>query len=124
MTVKVKFCGAAGTVTGSCYWIQLEGCQFLVDCGLFQGNKTLKELNYKDFPFNASEIDFALLTHAHTDHAALVPKLIKAGFKGHIYTTPATKDLVAYMLPDSGHIQEFEVERLNWRNKQHGRPTV
>lgn len=124
MTVKVKFCGAAGTVTGSCYWIQAEGCQFLVDCGLFQGNKTLKELNYKAFPFNASEIDFVLLTHAHTDHTALVPKLINAGFRGHIYTTSATRALVTYMLPDSGYIQEYEVERLNWRNRQRGRPTV
>lgn len=124
MTVQVKFCGAAGTVTGSCYWIKTDSCQFLVDCGLFQGAKTVKELNYRPLPFDAKQIDFALLTHAHTDHTALVPKLIKAGFEGPVYTTPATRDLVQYMLPDSGYIQEFEVERLNWRNRQRGRPTV
>ena len=124
MTVQVKFCGAAGTVTGSCYWIKTSNYQFLVDCGLFQGAKTIKELNYRPLPFEAKNIDFTLLTHAHTDHTALVPKLIKAGFDGPIYTTEATRDLVRYMLPDSGYIQEFEVERLNWRNRRRGRPAV
>ncbi|MCK5041420.1 MAG: MBL fold metallo-hydrolase, partial [Sphingomonadales bacterium] len=124
MGVKVKFCGAAGTVTGSCYWVQTDDCQFLVDCGLFQGAKTVKELNYRPFPFDPAKIDFVLLTHAHTDHTALVPKLIKAGFTGSIYTTPATRSLVHYMLPDSGYIQEMEVRRLNQRNQQRGRPIV
>ncbi len=124
MTVQIKFCGAAGTVTGSCYWIKTDSCEFLVDCGLFQGSKTIKELNYRPLPFDVEKIDFALLTHAHTDHTALVPKLTKAGFDGPIYTTLATRDLVRYMLPDSGYIQEFEVERLNWRNRQRGRPEV
>ena len=124
MAVQIKFCGSAGTVTGSCYWIKTDSCEFLVDCGLFQGSKTIKELNYRPLPFNAKKIDFVLLTHAHTDHTALVPKLIKAGFEGPIYTTLATRDLVRYMLPDSGYIQEFEVERLNWRNRQRGKPEV
>lgn len=124
MTVQVKFCGAAGTVTGSCYLITAGDKQFLVDCGLFQGAKTVKELNYRAFPFDPKHIDFVLLTHAHTDHTALVPKLIKGGFAGPVYTTPATRDLVRYMLPDSGYIQEFEVERLNRRNRQRGRPAV
>lgn len=124
MAVKVKFCGAAGTVTGSCYWFKTDDCQFLVDCGLFQGNKTIKELNYSDFPFDPKQIDFVLLTHAHTDHTALTPKLIKAGFKGPIYSTPATLDLARYMLPDSGYIQETEVFRLNQRNRQRGRAIV
>ncbi len=124
MTVRIKFCGAAGTVTGSCYWIQTADRQFLVDCGLFQGTKTVKELNYGDFPFNPVEIDFVLVTHAHADHGAMIPKLIKAGFDGPVYATAATRDLLSYMLPDSGYIQEVEVERLNCRNQQRGKAAV
>lgn len=124
MSVQIKFCGAAGTVTGSCYWMRLKGCQFLVDCGLFQGTKTIKELNYSPFPFNPSEIEFVLLTHAHIDHSGLIPKLVKGGFKGPIYTTSATHDLLSYMLPDSGYIQEFEVEQLNRRKRQRGQKPV
>lgn len=124
MSVDLGFCGAAGTVTGSCYWITHPRGQFLVDCGLFQGSKTVRKLNYGEFPFKADEIDFVLLTHAHIDHAGLVPKLVNAGFDGPIYVTDGTRDLLTYMLPDSGYIQETEVERLNRRNRQRGRPTV
>lgn len=124
MSIDVTFCGAAGTVTGSCYWITHPAGQFVVDCGLFQGSKTVKELNYGAFPFDADKIDFALLTHAHIDHSGLLPKLVKAGFAGHILATEGTRDLLTYMLPDSAHIQESDVERLNRRNTQRGRPTV
>ncbi|WP_286828054.1 MULTISPECIES: MBL fold metallo-hydrolase RNA specificity domain-containing protein [Kordiimonas] len=124
MTLKVKFCGAAGTVTGSCYWVRFRDTQFLVDCGMFQGPKSVKELNYGDFPFNPAEIDFVLLTHAHTDHAGMLPKLTKYGFTGPIYTTSGSRDLLTYMLPDSAHIQEMEVSRLNRRNRQRGRDEV
>jgi len=124
MTLKVKFCGAAGTVTGSCYWVRFADVQFLVDCGMFQGPKTVKELNYGDFPFDPAQIDFVLLTHAHTDHAGLLPKLTKHGFRGNIYTTAGSRDLLTYMLPDSAHIQEMEVLRLNRRNRQRGRDEV
>jgi metallo-beta-lactamase family protein len=124
MTTQLQFFGAAGTVTGSCYCIQHDRGRFLVDCGLFQGNKTLRELNYGDFPFDPASIDFVLLTHAHIDHSGLVPKLCGRGFTGPVYATEATRDLLTYMLPDSGHIQEFEVRRLNKRNRRRGRKAV
>jgi len=120
----LKFCGAARTVTGSCYWFQTDQCSFLVDCGLFQGPKTLKELNYGPFPFDPAKIDFVLQTHAHIDHSGLLPKLSTLGFDGPIYATEGTKDLLTFMLPDSGYIQEMEVEHLNRRNLRHGKPEV
>lgn len=124
MSFILKFCGAAGTVTGSCYWIRHPGGEFLVDCGLFQGSKTLKELNYGRFPFDPAMLDFVLLTHAHIDHSGLIPKLIKRGFAGPVYATAGTRDLLSYMLPDSGYIHETEVEHLNRRNVQRGKPKV
>ena len=124
MNLTLTFHGAAGTVTGSCYRLALGGRQVLVDCGMFQGDKTLKELNYKSWPFDPRGIGALLLTHAHIDHSGLVPKLVKAGYRGPVICTPGCADLLRYMLPDSGGIQEMEVERLNRRNQRRGRETV
>jgi metallo-beta-lactamase family protein len=124
MTVTIKFCGATRTVTGSCYLFQTQSGRLLVDCGLFQGPKTLKALNYSAFPFRPDEIDAMLLTHAHIDHSGLIPKLVREGFRGRILATRGTIDLCSYLLPDAGSIQESEVASLNRRNTARGRPEV
>jgi metallo-beta-lactamase family protein len=124
MSVTVRFCGAARTVTGSCYLFQTAGARVLVDCGLFQGSKTLKALNYGAFPFRPADIDTVLLTHAHIDHSGLLPKLVREGFDGRIIATRGTIDLCSYLLPDAGSIQESEVEALNRRNVARGRSPV
>jgi metallo-beta-lactamase family protein len=116
--MRISFYGAARTVTGSCYLIEAAEQRFIIDCGMFQGNKELRALNRQDFRFNPGELDFMLLTHAHIDHSGLIPKLCKEGFKSPIYATKATVDLCRIALPDSGHIQELEAE---WRNKKNSR---
>jgi len=120
----LTFCGAAGTVTGSCSLIENGDLRFLIDCGLYQGNKSVKELNIQPFPFDASTIGFLILTHAHIDHSGLIPKLVKAGFTGPIYATRATADLLEFMLPDSASIQESNAKRLNRRRRRRNQPEV
>lgn len=120
----LTFCGAAGTVTGSCSHIENESVCFLVDCGMFQGTRTTQQLNYEPFPFDVERLDFVLLTHAHIDHSGLLPKLAKAGYRGPIYCTEPTRDLLEFMLADSAYIQESNVERLNRRLQRKGRPLL
>ncbi len=113
--MKITFIGAAKTVTGSCFLVETKGSKFLVDCGMFQGHKREDAMNEEPFPFNPADIDFILLTHAHIDHSGRIPKLCNDGFKGSVYTTKATAELCSIMLPDCGHIQEFETE---WQNRK------
>lgn len=118
MTVTLHFHGAAGTVTGSCYRVVHPGGQFLVDCGLFQGNKSVRDLNLKPTPFDPKAIGFLLLTHAHIDHAGLLPKLYREGWRGPMWMTEPSSGLLEYLLPDGAGIQESEAER---ETKKHAR---
>ena len=116
--MKITFLGATRTVTGSNFLVEGAGKKFLVDCGMWQGKAEQEMENSQEFEFNPSEIDFMLLTHAHIDHSGRIPKLYNEGFRNKIYAHKATCDLCALMLPDSGHIQETEVE---WKNKKRKR---
>jgi len=120
MTVTLHFHGAAGTVTGSCYRVVHPGGQFLVDCGLFQGNKSVRDLNLKPTPFDPRAIDFLLLTHAHIDHAGLLPKLYRERWRGPMWMTEPTAGLLEYLLPDSAGIQESEAERETTKRGRRG----
>jgi len=112
-SIFLHFLGAAGTVTGSKYLMDTPDKKFLVDCGLFQGLKELRLLNWDHLPIDASKIDFVLLTHGHLDHTGYLPCLLKAGFKGKIYGTPPTLDIAKLILLDSAKIQEEEAEQAN-----------
>lgn len=120
----LTFCGAAGTVTGSCSHVECESGNFLVDCGLFQGNRTTQQLNLEPFPFDASKVKFLILTHAHIDHSGLLPKLWLAGFRGKIFATEATNDLLDFMLRDSAFIQESNAERTNKKRERRGQSLI
>ena len=111
--MKIKFLGGAGTVTGSKTLIESNGIRMLIDCGLFQGIKPLRELNWEPLPILPNTIDFVLLTHGHLDHCGWLPRLVSQGFKGKIYCTSPTKDITKLILLDSAKIQEEEAERAN-----------
>ena len=116
--MKITFLGATRTVTGSNFLVEAAGKKFLVDCGMYQGSSEELYENEAPFDFKVEEIDFMLLTHAHIDHSGRIPKLYNEGFRKPIYAHKATCDLCSLMLPDSGHIQEMEVE---WKNKKRQR---
>jgi metallo-beta-lactamase family protein len=122
--VKITFLGAAKTVTGSCFYVETCNSKFLVDCGMFQGSNIEEKINEEVFPFNPAEIDFIFLTHAHIDHSGRIPKIYLDGFNGQVVTTKATLELCSIMLPDSGHIQEFENEWTNRKRLRAGKPPV
>jgi len=116
--------GAARTVTGSCFEVTFGRRRVLVDCGLFQGPRTIEALNREPFAFDPRKIDAVLLTHAHMDHSGLLPRLAAEGFHGPIWCTAATADLLSVMLPDGGRIQEYEAARRNRRAARADEPPV
>lgn len=116
--------GAGRTVTGSCFEVTSDGHRVLVDCGLFQGTRTVEALNREPFAFDAKLIDAVLLTHAHLDHSGLLPRLVAEGFRGPIWCTRATRDLLHIMLPDAAKIQEQETERRNRRSDRADEPPI
>ncbi|MCB6992963.1 MBL fold metallo-hydrolase [bacterium 210820-DFI.6.37] len=122
--MKIQFCGASSGVTGSCHLITTENYKILLDCGQFQGGKAMEAMNYEAFPFDPADVDYMVLSHAHIDHCGRIPLLIKRGFKGDIYCTDATADLLEVMLKDSGYIHEKEAEWKNRKNERAGRPLV
>ncbi len=119
--MKIKFCGAAEGVTGSCHLISTEKHQVLLDCGQFQGGKAEDAMNYEDFSFNTREIDCVVLSHAHIDHCGRLPLLVKRGFSGPIYCTTSTADLLEVMLKDSAYIHSKEAEWKNEKAKRAGK---
>ncbi|MBQ6429096.1 MAG: MBL fold metallo-hydrolase [Acidaminococcaceae bacterium] len=122
--MKLTFLGAARTVTGSCYLLEVNGKKMLVDCGMFQGSKSIKAFNERPFAFNPAEIDAMVLTHAHVDHSGLIPRLVKEGFKGRVHCTKSTQQLCTILLPDSAHIQESDAEFANRKGLRAGKSEV
>lgn len=118
--MQVTSHGAAGFVTGSCHLVETESSRFIIDCGMYQGSKAMNRLNYEPFDFAPKDIDFVIITHGHIDHCGLLPKLVRRGFKGPIYTSPATADLLPIMLADSAYIQEKDTEHENRRRLRKG----
>ena len=110
---RLTFLGAAGTVTGSKHLVEHRGLRVLVDCGLFQGLKALRLMNWADAPIDPRTLDAVLLTHAHLDHSGFLPRLVRDGFKGPVWCTHATQELCRLLLPDSGHLQEEDAAYAN-----------
>ena len=122
--MKIKFCGASSGVTGSCHLLTTENHKILLDCGQFQGGKSQEALNAEPFPFDPAEVECVILSHAHIDHCGRIPLLVKRGFRGKIYCTDATADLLDVMLKDSGYIHEKDAERQSRKALRAGKPPV
>ena len=124
VTFSLTFLGAAGTVTASKHLLELDGRRVLIDCGLFQGLKDLRERNWAPLPIDPASIDVVVLTHAHLDHCGYLPRLVAGGFRGRIFCTPATKDLCSLVLPDAAHIQEEDAREANRRGYSKHQPAL
>ncbi len=121
---SLTFLGAAQTVTGSKHLLDVDGKKVLVDCGLFQGPKSLRERNWMDFPFDPADLHAIILTHAHIDHSGMLPRIVAAGFKGRIFCTPGSLDLCRLVLPDAGRLQEEDAREANKRGYTKHEPAL
>jgi len=121
---SLRFCGATDTVTGSRHLVQSKGTRVLIDCGLFQGFKRIRDRNRVPFPVPPRSIDAVLLTHAHLDHSGYVPALVRDGFSGTVFATSGTVELSTLLLPDSGHLQEEEARYAEHRGYSEHHPPV
>lgn len=122
--LEVQFLGATGTVTGSKFLLTYRGNQILLDCGLFQGLRELRLRNWAALPIDISSLRAVVLTHAHIDHSGYLPKLVKMGFRGEVFATPASCDLLRLLLPDSAHLQEEEARYANRRGYSKHKPAL
>ena len=122
--MKITFCGAARSVTGSMHLLTVNGCSILLECGLFQGRRQESYDRNRHFPFDPKSVDAVILSHAHIDHSGNLPSLVKDGFTGSIFCTFATRDLCSAMLRDSGHIQESDIWYVNKRRARKGEPPI
>ena len=118
--MKIEFWGAAKTVTGSMHLLKINGYNILLDCGMYQGRRKEAFERNLHFPFDPKKIDALILSHAHIDHSGNIPTLVRQGYRGPIWATPATRDLCAVMLRDSAFIQENDVKYVNKRRKKQG----
>jgi len=123
-SMQIEFQGAARTVTGSMHVISANGKKFLLDCGLFQGHRDEAKRRNREFPLDPRSVDAIVLSHAHIDHSGNIPGLVKQGFTGPVFCTPATRDLCELMLADSAYIQERDAEYLNKKNRRRGEPPI
>ncbi len=124
MDPNLSFLGAAGTVTGSRHLLQIDGKHYLIDCGLFQGGRQLRQKNWDPFPFPPHQIDAVLITHAHIDHIGYLPRLVREGFHGPVYATDATCSLLEILLPDSAHLQEQDALYANKKGFSRHKPAL
>lgn len=122
--MQLTFLGATGTVTGSRFLIDHNGARLLIDCGLFQGPKSLRSKNWESFPIDPASLDAVVLTHAHIDHSGYLPALARDGFAGTVWTTPATKSLCELLLPDSARLQEEEAYYANKKRSSSHDPAL
>ncbi|HET7841083.1 MAG TPA: MBL fold metallo-hydrolase [Terriglobia bacterium] len=120
----LQFLGAAGTVTGSKYLLEAGGERLMIDCGLFQGEKELRLRNWSPLPVPPASVNWVVLTHAHLDHTGYLPRLVKDGFRGEIWATPATVELARLVLPDSGHLQEEDADYANFKGFSKHKPAL